>query len=66
MSNQDTFDGQIESYGCCSVFAELNPRAKEEQEAKRRAILESFRTAPFEDIVARSEAKVRFIAFIHD
>ena len=39
-------------------ISELNPKAKEEQEVKRRQILESFRTAPFEDIVAKSEAKV--------
>ncbi len=44
---------------CLFFPAELNPKAKEEQEAKRRKILESFRNAPFEDIVARSEAKVK-------
>ena len=43
---------------------ELNPKAKEEQEAKRRQILDSFRNAPFEDIVARSEAKVRMIILV--
>ena len=40
------------------VFSELNPRAKEERDERRRKLLEDFRTAPFEEIVARSEAKV--------
>ena len=47
----------------CHIYSsELNPKAKEEQEAKRREILDSFRNAPFEDIVARSEAKVRMMS----
>ena len=50
-------------YPYCHIYSsELNPKAKEEQEAKRREILDSFRNAPFEDIVARSEAKVRMMS----
>ena len=41
------------------ILSEVNPRAKEEQEQKRREILESFKNEPFETIVAKSEAKVR-------
>ena len=31
---------------------------KEEEERRRMEVLQTFRTAPFEEIVARSEAKV--------
>ncbi|KAK2183320.1 hypothetical protein NP493_315g01029 [Ridgeia piscesae] len=36
---------------------EMNPRAKEEEQKERQKILEKFTNGPFEDIVARSEAK---------
>ena len=36
-------------------ISETNPKAKEEAEARRIQILESFRSGPFEEIVARSE-----------
>jgi hypothetical protein len=40
------------------VTAEEDPAEKESAERKRREVVHTFRTAPFEEIVARSEAKV--------
>ena len=37
---------------------ETNPKAKEVEQKERQKILEKFTNGPFEDIVARSEAKV--------
>ena len=45
-------------YGVPSPILEMNPRAKEEEQKERQKILEKFTIGPFEDIVARSEAKV--------
>ena len=45
-------------YGVPSSLLEMNPRAKEEEQKERQKILEKFTIGPFEDIVARSEAKV--------
>jgi len=41
----------------CSLL-ETDPRTKEEEEKQQRKIYESFKSGAFEDIVARSEAKV--------
>ena len=42
-----------------SIFtAENSSEKKEEEERRRMEVLQTFRTAPFEEIVARSEAKV--------
>ena len=46
------------TYDSLKKVLEVNPRAKEEQDRRRRELLESFRTAPFEEIVAKSEASV--------
>jgi len=39
-------------------LTENDPKAKELEKKQQQRIYESFRTGPFEDIVARSEAKV--------
>ena len=40
------------------ILVEFHPKAKEEEQKERQKILEKFTNGPFEDIVARSEAKV--------
>lgn len=40
------------------ISAEDNSERREEEEKRRLEIVHTFRTAPFEEIVARSEAKV--------
>ena len=42
------------------VTDEENLEDKEETDRRRREVVNTFRTAPFEEIVARSEAKVMF------
>ena len=44
------------------VTAEDSSIHKEEEERRRREIIRTFRTAPFEEIVARSEAKVILVS----
>lgn len=40
------------------MFSENDQKAKEQEKKRQQQIYESFKTGPFEDIVARSEAKV--------
>ena len=43
---------------CNNITTDNDPKAKELEKKRQQQIYESFRSGPFEDIVARSEAKV--------
>ena len=48
----------IDSGGCVMMHSENDPKAKEQEKKHQQRIYESFRSGPFEEIVARSEANV--------
>jgi hypothetical protein len=47
-----------------AFVAENDPKAKEMERKQQQKIYESFRNGPFEEIVARSEAKVNIYSLL--